>query len=199
MLEQLVIILLVAVVLGLDAFSLALGIGLKGISLKNSLKYAGVIALYHIIMPLIGLNIGMAAGHLLGIWAARLGAAALAYIGIELTLKGVKEIRSRKISFTEARSLIGDVPQADNKWVSILFLGFLVSIDALTVGFGLGTLRMSIFLTCMIMGITAGLMTLLGFIGGRVTSRIAGGYAQIMGGMVLLALAAKMLFQGGIQ
>ncbi len=198
MLEQLITIILVAIVLGLDAFSLSLGIGLRGISRKNALKFAGTIAVYHILMPLIGLNIGIAAGNLLGIWAARLGAVALTYIGIELLFKGYREIKPRNVTFSEARRSIEIKTVTDTKWTDILMLGFLVSIDALTVGFGLGTLRMSILLTCLIIGVVAGIMTLLGFMGGRVFSRVAGSYAQIMGGIILLILAVKMLFQGGI-
>ncbi|NLB52705.1 MAG: manganese efflux pump [Syntrophomonadaceae bacterium] len=198
MLEQLITIILVAIVLGLDAFSLSLGIGLKGISTKNAIKFAVTIAVYHVLMPLIGLNIGMAAGNLLGIWAARLGAIALSYIGFELLLKGYRETKARAISFTEARHSLETKKAADYKWTNILMLGFLVSIDALTVGFGLGTLRMSVLLTCFIIGTVAGIMTLLGFMGGKVFSRIAGSYAQIIGGIILLALAAKMLFQGGV-
>ncbi len=199
MLEQLVTIVFVAIVLGLDAFSLALGYGLRGISRANALKFTGTITIYHILMPLIGLNIGLAAGKLLGVWAARLGGAALAYIGMEMLIKGYKVIKARTVTFAEVRTLIEPTIQNDIKWKDILLLGFLVSIDALTVGFGLGTLRVSILLTCLIIGIVAGVMTLTGFLGGRLFSRIAGSYAQIAGGVILLVLAAKMLIQGGIQ
>jgi len=199
MLEQLITIIFIAIVLGLDAFSMALGIGLRGISRVNALKFVGTITLYHILMPLIGLNIGIAAGKLLGIWAARLGAAALVYIGIEMLIKSYKTIRTRAVSFAEVRSSLNTETLTDISWKNILLLGFLVSIDALTVGFGLGTLRMSILLTCLIIGVVAGVMTLTGFWGGKLFSRIAGSYAQIAGGLVLLALAVKMLFQGGLK
>ena len=68
-----------------------------------------------------------------------------------------------------------------------------VSIDALTVGFGLGTLRVPILLTVVIMGATAAVMTIAGFIGGRIFSRLVGSYAQIIGGMILLGLAVRLV------
>ena len=68
-----------------------------------------------------------------------------------------------------------------------------VSIDALTVGFGLGTLRVPIFFTVVLMGATAAVMTMAGFMGGKVFSRLVGSYAQIFGGIILLALAVKLV------
>ncbi len=197
MLGQLITIIFVAIVLGLDAFSLALGYGLRGISRTNMIKFTGIITLYHIIMPLTGLAIGMAAGNLLGIWAARLGSIALAYIGLEMVIKSYKEIKAQTLTFSQARNSLTSAPM-HIAWKDIMLLGLLVSIDALTAGFGLGTLRVSILITCIIIGAVAGAMTLTGFLGGRLFSRIAGSYAQIVGGLVLLALAVKMLIQGGI-
>lgn len=55
---QLVTILIMAVALGLDAFSLGIGIGMKGIRLRDVLRISIVTALFHIIMPLIGMYMG---------------------------------------------------------------------------------------------------------------------------------------------
>lgn len=198
MLELLITIIFVAIILGLDAFSLALGYGIRGISRVNVYRVTVTITLYHILLPLLGLNIGIAAGKLLGLWAARLGAIALAYIGLEMIREGYRAIKKRTVTFAEIRSSLATTAH-DLRMKDILLLGFFVSIDALTVGFGLGTLRVSsVLLTCLIIGAVAGVMTLAGFLGGRVFSRIAGSYAQMAGGLVLLALAVKMLIQGGI-
>jgi putative Mn2+ efflux pump MntP len=196
--EQLITIIFVAVVLGLDAFSLALGYGMRGISRKNIFKFTLIITLYHILMPFIGIRIGLAAGKLLGIWAARLGGLALAYIGFEMLVKGYREIKTETMTFAEARASFASATQNNIKGRDMLLLGFLVSIDALTAGFGLGTLRVSVPFTCLIIGIVAGIMSLTGFLGGRLISRIVGSYAQIAGALILLILAAKMLIQGGI-
>ncbi|MGO4373123.1 manganese efflux pump, partial [Paenibacillus sp. MCAF20] len=55
-----------AVALGFDAFSLGLGIGLRGIRIKDILKLSSVIALFHIIMPLGGIVMGQFVSGLLG-------------------------------------------------------------------------------------------------------------------------------------
>lgn len=93
MMEQFITILLVAIVLGADSFSLAMGMGLRGVSRGYELKFSSMVGIFHVIMPLVGLTLGMAAGNLLGVWAARLGAAVLAYMGGDMLWKGYKEMQ----------------------------------------------------------------------------------------------------------
>ncbi len=194
MYEQMATILLVAVVLGMDAFSLSMGMGLQGVTRKYEVKFIVIVAVLHVIMPLLGLSLGLAVGKLLGVWAACIGALILAYIGIDFLRKGYGEIKTQTYSFKDGLTALQPDKKPDSDdWWTIILLGVSVSMDALTVGFSLGTLRMPIIVTVVIMGLMAGAMTLLGFIGGRVFSRIVGSYAQIMGGIILLVLAIKLV------
>ena len=52
----------VAFALGIDAFSLSIGIGLNGVKRQQMYLVSGVVAIFHIIMPLIGLYLGQALG-----------------------------------------------------------------------------------------------------------------------------------------
>jgi putative Mn2+ efflux pump MntP len=181
--------------LGADAFSLSLGMGIKGVSRSYELRFAGMVGISHILMPLLGLGMGLAAGRILGIWASWVGAVVLTYIGGDMILKGCRSIRPQFLKFSEAREVIEeDVIITEGGWISLLFLTISVSIDALTVGFSLGTVKMPLFITVLITGIVAGSMTLLGFRGGKVFSRLVGSYAQIVGGIILVVLAIKMVF-----
>ncbi|QGU00719.1 hypothetical protein SYNTR_2125 [Candidatus Syntrophocurvum alkaliphilum] len=192
--EQLVTIIIIAVILGADAFSLSLGMGLKGVTRSYEFKFAAIVAAFHVAMPLIGLNLGMVAGNLLGQWAAWIGALILAYIGFDMFRKGFNEIRPQSFKFSEAKSILDvDVKDTKNNWVGIFILAGSVSVDALTVGFSLGTAQMPIAITVIIMGLVAGIMTILGFRGARIFSRIIGSYAQLIGGIILLALAVMMV------
>ena len=193
--EQLLTIILIAVVLGLDAFSLSLGLGLQGRSRGYGMRFSAMVGIFHIIMPLVGLNLGLAAGKFLGVWASRLGAVILAYIAVDFIIKGYRESRSHSYTFKEGKSIIAQPNDSYREnWGNMLLLGISVSIDALTVGFSLGTFKMPVFITVIIMGMVAAVMTLLGFIGGRMFSRLVGSYAQMAGGLVLAALAVKLLF-----
>lgn len=195
MIEQYTTIILVAVVLGLDAFSLSMGMGLKGVTRSFEIKFASTVGILHIVMPLIGLNLGVAVGRFLGVWAARVGALILAYIAADLLFKGYRQLRPQAYKFRESSRVLFQDAKGSNPsdWWSIIVLAVSVSIDALTVGFGLGTLRVPIFFTVVLMGATAAVMTIVGFIGGRVFGRLVGSYAQIAGGIILLAVAVKLV------
>ncbi len=195
MIEQLVTILLVAVVLGADSFSLAMGIGLKGVTRSYELKFAALVGIFHVLMPLIGLTLGIVTGELLGVWAGRVGAVVLAYIGGDMLWKAYRETRPQSFSLGQGRQLLSGQPPSSEGWVNLAVLTLSVSIDALTVGFSLGTLtQVPVLYTILIIGLVAGVMTLGGFKGGKLFSRIVGSYAQMVGGVVLLFLAAKMAF-----
>jgi len=194
MLEQWLTISLVAVVLGVDAFSLSMGMGIRGVSNTYERRFSLLVGVFHVVMPLIGLNLGMVAGNLLGIWAGRLGAVILAYIGIDMLRKAYLETREQRMSFGKARTVAAPVATTEDGIIGLLLLATSVSIDALTIGFGLGTVKMPIFYTVCIMGIVAGGMTYAGFKGGQVFSRVVGSYAQFAGGIILLGLAVKMAF-----
>ena len=185
----------VAIVLGADSFSLAMGMGLKGVNRSYELKFASMVGIFHILMPLIGLNLGIVTGNLLGVWAGRLGAAVLAYIGGDMLWKAYCETRPQALQFSEGKQQLASQMKLAEGWLNLTMLTTSVSIDALTVGFSLGTLTQSpVFYTVVIIGLTAGAMTLLGFKGGKLFSRMVGSYAQMLGGLVLLLLAAKMAF-----
>lgn len=188
-------IILVAVILGADAFSLALGMALRGVSRSYELKFSGTVGIFHVFMPLIGLYVGLAAGNVLGVWAGRVGALVLVWLGIDMFIKGYRASRPKSYKFNEAQKIIHTKQEKNqDNWGAILLLATTVSIDALTVGFSLGTMKMPILATVIIMGITAGSMTLLGFRGGRLFGRLMGSYAQIAGGIILALLAVKMVF-----
>lgn len=188
-------VILVAIVLGADAFSLSMGMGIRGVSRRYEWRFSATVGVFHVFMPLIGLSLGIAAGKVLGVWAGRIGAIVLLYIALEMMWKSYRELKPRVLSFEKARgSLSPREDKPSDSWISLLVLTTSVSIDALTVGFSLGTLNAPILFTVLIMGAVAGTMTMLGFKGGKLFSRAVGSYSQAVGGLILLALAIKMAF-----
>lgn len=190
---QVLTILLVAVVLGMDAFSLALVMALNGTSRSYEYKFAAAVAIFHILMPLIGLSLGYTAGKILGFWASWLGAAVLAYVGVNFFREGYAEVKQHAVGFDRARRLMEGETRQDHGEKSLLLLTASVSMDALAIGFTLGTTQVPVLITVIIMGITAGIMTLLGFRSGKIMGSMVGRYAQIAGGVILIMLAIKIL------
>lgn len=188
-------VLAVAVALGADAFSIALGLGLSGAERRFRIRFVLVVGLLHVVMPLIGLVVGAVVGQFLGKWAAIAGALVLAFIGIQMLHKGLERGKEEVMPFDLSRLNRKEswLKGLSSEWGAVLVLGISVSIDALTVGFGLGTVQVPIPVTVATMGTVAGLMTALGWLGSRYLSAVVGQRAQVLGGLILTLLAIKML------
>ncbi|NIK79429.1 putative Mn2+ efflux pump MntP [Paenibacillus castaneae] len=177
---QFLTLLIIALALGLDAFSLGLGIGLKGIRLLDILKLGFVIALFHVLMPLAGMLTGHYVGELLGDVATTAA-------GILLVLLGVHMIYS---------SLRGEAVQSFNHrslW-GLLVLSLSVSIDSLSVGITLGMFAANIWTTILLFGFFGGLMSVLGLMLGRRVSGNLGEYGEACGGAILLVFGILFIF-----
>jgi len=171
---------ILALALGTDAFSMCLGIGMAGARRMQMLSISFTILCFHIIMPLIGWYAGHLAGSLLGRAAVIVGALILIFLGLRMLREAFR--RDRKVA--EVAFV--------NTW-GLIVLAASVSVDALSVGFTLGTQSFSLILTAVVFGITAGLMSLAGLLLGRLLGRLAGEWAQLVGGVILIGIGIKML------
>ncbi|WP_420799856.1 manganese efflux pump MntP family protein [Paenibacillus paridis] len=177
---QFLTLFIIAVALGLDAFSLGLGIGLKGIRLRDILKLGVVIALFHVLMPLAGIYTGQYVGGLLGDVATTAA-------GILLVLLGGHMIYS---------SLRGEAVQSfDHKslW-GLLVLSLSVSIDSFSVGITLGMFSANLWMTILLFGILGGLMSVSGLLLGRKVSGNLGEYGEAIGGGILFVFGILFIF-----
>jgi len=182
---QVLALLLMAAALGTDAMSLAIGIGLRGISRREGIRVSLVIGLFHIIMPLIGTAAGGYLSRLAGGMAQIIGAAIVAFIGIRMVW-GCLTSNSSNNQMTPWK-LTG---------VSLLLLALSVSIDALSVGLGLGAFGYNIYLTSTLFGLFGAGMTAAGLFLGRKMGFLVGKYGELVGGGVLIILALKMFLEG---
>lgn len=182
---QVLALLLMAAALGTDAMSLAIGIGLRGISRREGIRVSLVIGLFHIIMPLIGTAAGGYLSRLAGGMAQIIGAAIVAFIGIRMVW-GCLTSDSSNNQMTPWK-LTG---------VSLLLLALSVSIDALSVGLGLGAFGYNIYLTSTLFGLFGAGMTAAGLFLGRKMGFLVGKYGELVGGGVLIILALKMFLEG---
>ena len=80
-----------------------------------------------------------------------------------------------------------------NSW-GLLVLGASVSMDALSVGFTLGTRQVDLLLTALVIGVVAGVMTLAGLLLGRFVGRRTGEKAVLLGGVILVAIGIRLFF-----
>lgn len=170
---QFLAILIMALALGMDAFSLGIGIGLKGIRLLHIARLGLIIALFHIVMPVIG----MITGHYM---SGLLGHVATVAAGVLLLLLGAHMIynsfRKDSLMPLDYRTL----------WGTTLF-ALSVSIDSFSVGVSMGMFATDLVLTVLMFGFFGGSMAILGLLLGRKVSRNLGEYGEACGGVILFA------------
>ena len=164
-------ILLIGISLSMDAFSLSLAYGMIGISKKNIIVLSIIVAIYHFIMPLIGLTIGIFISSLINLHI--IASIILIYTGVDLILSKEETISESKTSF--------------------LIFGLSVSLDSLTVGIGLNAITKVYLLSALTFSICSGIFTYLGLILGNVIGNKIGRYSKIVGGTILIIIAIILL------
>ncbi|MFC5451450.1 manganese efflux pump MntP [Paenibacillus aestuarii] len=178
-LGQLITIIIMAIALGLDAFSLGIGIGMKGIRLLDIAKISFVIGIFHVLMPLMGMFMGHYVSALLGNVATAAGGCLLILLGSHMIYSSVRG--EEHVSF-DHRTFLG-----------LLIFALSVSIDSFSVGVSLGMFATDIVLTVLIFGMFGGAMSIVGLLVGRRVSGWVGEYGEAFGGLILLAFGIKFL------
>ncbi|OEF98766.1 hypothetical protein BHF68_01280 [Desulfuribacillus alkaliarsenatis] len=180
-------IFLIAVALGIDAFSVCVGIGLCGIRRRQIYIISITVGIFHVLAPLIGMLLGHLVGEFIGTMANVFGAIVLLVIGGYYIIAFVRDrIRGETGECAVDMSLLA-------KPLGVVILAASVSFDALAVGFGLGALGMNVFASVLIIGVVAGLMTFAGLILGKRLGNIIGNKAELIGGILLVGIAMYLL------
>ncbi|TBL73075.1 manganese efflux pump MntP family protein [Paenibacillus thalictri] len=169
-----------AVALGMDALSLGIGIGMRGIRLLDIAKISLIIAVFHMIMPLMGMFTGQYVSHLLGSIATMLGGALLVLLGAHMVYSSLKGDEVRPF---DHRTLWG-----------MLVFALSVSVDSFSVGVSLGMFSSDLLLTVLLFGSFGGAMSIIGLLLGRRVGHWIGEYGEALGGIVLLSFGLKFLF-----
>ncbi|WP_238651193.1 manganese efflux pump MntP family protein [Paenibacillus piscarius] len=179
---QIVTVTIMAVALGMDAFSLGVGIGMRGIRLLHVLQLSLMIAFFHVLMPLLGLFTGSYVGHLLGQVTTFAAGGLLVLLGGHMV-------------FNSFREDDGASRQMDHRtgW-GMLLIALSVSVDSFSVGVSLGMFVSNIILTVLAFGACGGVMAITGLLLGRRVSRGLGDYGEALGGAILLAFGLLFIF-----
>ena len=172
-------ILLIAVALGMDAFSLCVGIGMKGIRLLHVAKISAAIAAFHVVMPLVGLFMGQYVSALLGGVATMIGGGLLVLLGGHMIYNSLRG---------------GDAPSFNTgSLFGLLAFALSVSVDSLSVGVSLGMFATDLALTVLLFGTMGGLLSVVGLLIGRRVGQMTGEYGEALGGAVLLVFGILFL------
>ncbi|UJF18512.1 manganese efflux pump MntP family protein [Vibrio sp. SS-MA-C1-2] len=177
-------VLVLAVALSMDAFAVAIGIGTKNHQnrLAMAIKVALFFGFFQGFMPLIG----YLGGNSIFGWVEK-HASIIAFI--LLFFIGAKMLYE---AFSHSDEDDDEFEGLTNK--TLLTLAIATSIDAMAAGFSLTLLDFDPLLSCLIIGVVTLIFSLGGVFIGNKSSQWMESKAEILGGVVLILLAFKMLF-----
>lgn len=181
MLDSITAQLFLAVALGLDAFSVCLGIGLQPLRLKKIFIIGLWIGTFHIFMPLLGLWVGT----FLVDWAANftelISGLLLFGLGIHMIIYTFAE------DYGHQRRLIVD-------GTALIMLAFSVSLDSFPVGISLGMSGIATMLTLLLFGMVTTVMVWTSLIIGKKIQSNYGRSFEWLGGFILCLLGLYVIF-----
>ncbi|MFC4077351.1 manganese efflux pump MntP [Salinithrix halophila] len=177
---QLFTLSMVAIALGMDAFSLGIGMGMKGVLHRQIVTISGTIGLFHILMPLTGIMIGRYLGTFVENIAVMVGGGLLCFLGINMVWQAFRDSREATI-FDTGRTL------------GVLLFSVSVSLDSLSAGLSLGLFEADVWLTVVLFGLAGGLMAGAGFFLGQSVGGWIGDYGEAVGGVILFFLGLRFL------
>ncbi|WP_134702493.1 manganese efflux pump MntP family protein [Ammoniphilus sp. YIM 78166] len=172
-------ILMIGLALGMDAFSLGIGMGMIGIRLRTIAKISLIIGLFHILMPLVGIGSGKFLSSVVGDVATFIGGVILCFLGANMLWGSI---------FGEE----GERSYQTRGWGLILF-ALSVSIDALSVGLSFGLFKTDVWLAVVTFGVLGMLMTGSGLLLGKHVGNRLGGFGEALGGIIILAFGVKFM------
>ncbi len=182
--------LLLAVALAMDAFAVAIaaGVALKSVSPRQVFRLAWHFGLFQAMMPVIGWSAGLTVRSRIEAYDHWIAFALLCFVA-----QGM--LRNAWKGEADAEESAKD----PTRGLTMVMLSVATSIDALAVGFSLSMINISIWTPALIIGVVAGTFTTLGMHLGKVIGRMSAlsRWAEMMGGLVLLAIGVNILWEHG--
>ena len=183
----------IAVALAMDAFAVAIatGVNLKQVSARQTFRLSWHFGLFQALMPIIGWGLGSSIQNYVAAYAHWVAFIMLALVGSNMLKEAIQADRDKDET----------APRKDStKGMTMVFLSVATSIDALAVGLSMSMLRVSIVYPAMIIGIVAGLFTIMGLHLGKRVARLTwlSTWAEILGGLVLWSIGLNILRENGV-
>jgi putative Mn2+ efflux pump MntP len=180
----LITITIIAVGLAMDAFAVSIVSGsvYKQLKIKHAFRIAVFFGGFQAIMPLIGSLAGISLKGYVANYDHWMAFALLSAVGAKMIYESFK-ITSAEKFFNPENILV------------LLVLSIATSIDALAVGITLSFLQVSIAVAVVIIGFVTFVLSYLGVLIGRRFGHFFENKIEALGGLVLIGLGAKILFE----
>ncbi|WP_066310070.1 manganese efflux pump MntP family protein [Bacillus sp. FJAT-29814] len=178
MVGEIVTLILMAAALGMDAFSVGLGMGMYKLRLRKIFEIGITIGLFHVMMPLAGITAGRFLSEKFGALATFIGGLLLVVLGLQMIWASLKKDDEKVIT------PVG---------VGLLLFALSVSLDSFSVGLTLGIYGAKTVLVLLCFGIMATVQTWAGLLLGRKVRGWIGSYSEALGGAILLGFGVKLI------
>lgn len=187
---SLLTILVIAVALAVDAFAVALavGISLPWVGRRHTFRLAWHFGLFQAGMNIIGWGAGLTVRAYIERFDHWLAFGLLVFVGGKMIVEAFAlEDETRQVKDpTRGRSL--------------MLLSVATSIDSLAVGLSFAVLKISVWFPSLVIGLVATVLTAAGLHLGRVVGSASrlGKKVEIIGGLVLIAIGLRLLYEHGV-
>ncbi|WP_233711162.1 manganese efflux pump MntP [Lederbergia citrisecunda] len=173
-------LLIMAFAVGMDAFSVSLGMGIYELRLKQIFFIGITVGIFHVVMPLIGVLAGHMLSETFGKITGNIGGILLVILGLQMIVFCFR---------TDQQSLVLPVGGG------IIIFSLILSVDSFSAGLSLGMFGARAAIAALCFGVVAVLLTWSGLLIGRKVQSLLGVYGELLGGIILIAFGLKLLFQ----
>ncbi|TSB44777.1 hypothetical protein FN960_19805 [Alkalicoccobacillus porphyridii] len=164
--------------LGMDAFSVTLGMGMLGLRGQQIFRIGLTIGLFHVAMPLLGMACGKWLSLYFDMVAIYIGGGLLLLIGLQMILSAFS---------TEEHSFLKPVG-----WGLAAF-AISVSLDSFSAGLSFGILGAKTMVTVFLIGLVSMLLSWAGLLIGSRFHQYIGIYGELLGGSILIGFGIKIM------
>ncbi|MDD5063707.1 MAG: manganese efflux pump MntP family protein [Phycisphaerae bacterium] len=181
---QLLTIIIIAVGLAMDAFAVSIVSGsvYKQLKIKHAFRIAIFFGGFQAIMPLIGSLAGISIKEYIADFDHWIAFALLSAVGVKMIYESFKITKAEE-NFNPENIMV------------LLTLSVATSIDALVVGITLSILQVSITIAVIIIGLVTFALSYLGVLIGKKFGHFFENKIEAVGGLVLIGLGVKILFE----
>lgn len=180
MLGEIVTLMIMALALGMDAFSISLGVGMRGYRLKQILQISFAVGLFHVMMPLLGMIFGKWLSHYIGGFAIFFSGALLLLLGLQMVYSSFQSNEQRPEWFYPAG-------------FGLFFFSLSVSLDSFSAGLSLGMLGAKTVFTLISFGLMSMMLSGTGLLMGSKLKRYIGSFGECLGGLILIGFGVKLI------
>ena len=183
--------------LAADAFAVSIcdGMVYKNLNRRKAVAIPLTFGLFQALMPIVGFYVGLLFLDKIEAFDHWIAFALLVFIGGKMIFDGIKELRAPE----------EEIRPKNFSVVELLVQGVATSIDALAVGFslnamleGVGNLQLWAWISVLIIGVTPFIISSAGVVIGVKVGKLfrkKASVAEIIGGLVLIAIAVKIVIE----